>query len=67
VAFAQTEEGQLQVALEHARLSSQADLDDMRLGWSWALDSLKAHLETGKPLPFNEWQAGHHPIDPATP
>jgi hypothetical protein len=38
------------------KLASQDDREEMREGWSWALDSLKSFLETGKPVTFEEWK-----------
>lgn len=40
---------------EHSGLRSQADYEDMKGGWSWALDSLKSYLETGQPIVHEEW------------
>lgn len=52
-----TESGdRVEVFLEHTRLSSQEDIRDMETGWSWALDSLKSYLESGRAIPFEEWQ-----------
>jgi uncharacterized protein YndB with AHSA1/START domain len=41
--------------LEHSGLESEADYEDMKGGWSWALDSLKSFLETGKPISHEVW------------
>ncbi len=46
------------VAITHEKLPNKAGVDEMREGWSWALDSLKSFLETGKPIPYEDWLAG---------
>jgi len=43
--------GSVTVRLEHSRIRSQAGYLDMKEGWTWAMDSLKSYLETGKPIP----------------
>jgi uncharacterized protein YndB with AHSA1/START domain len=43
--------GRVAVRLEHSRIKTQAGFQDMKEGWTWAMDSLKSYLETGKPLP----------------
>lgn len=45
-----------EITLEHSRIKDRGGLEDMRMGWSWALDSLKSYLETGEPIPFDEWK-----------
>lgn len=47
---------QIEVRLEHSRLESEKHVEDMKTGWSWALDSLKSFLETGRAISFDEWQ-----------
>lgn len=56
VTFRPSADGRVIVTLEHSHLKSQADYNDMNSGWSWALDSLKSYLETGKPISHEEWQ-----------
>ena len=56
VTFTGKEDGVVEISLEHAKLSSDVDLHDMNTGWSWALESLRSYLETGKPTPFEQWQ-----------
>lgn len=46
----------VEILLSHTRLASEAHVDDMKLGWSWALDSAASFLETGKPISFEKWQ-----------
>jgi uncharacterized protein YndB with AHSA1/START domain len=57
------EEGS-RIELHHEKLSSEKDANDLRDGWSWALDSLCSYLETGKPVPWNEWVAAHSQAGP---
>jgi len=45
------------VRLQHMKLKSRSDREDMKGGWSWAMDSLKSFLETGKPIPHEVWLA----------
>jgi uncharacterized protein YndB with AHSA1/START domain len=55
VTFSPTAGDKVKVVLIHALLKSSDDLEDMRKGWSWALESLKSYLETGKPIQYEEW------------
>jgi uncharacterized protein YndB with AHSA1/START domain len=55
VTFTPEDEGSF-VSLLHRNLSSEKDADDLEEGWSWALDSLKSYLETGKKIGFEEWK-----------
>lgn len=51
----QTSIADVEVSLRHREIKDQAGLEDMKQGWSWALDSLKSYLETGSPIPHDEW------------
>ncbi len=51
VVFTEKPDGRVTVRLEHSRIQTQAGYEDMKLGWTWAIDSLKSYLETGKALP----------------
>lgn len=44
------------MCLSHEKLSSKAEVEDLREGWSWAMDSLKSYLETGKSISWKEWK-----------
>jgi uncharacterized protein YndB with AHSA1/START domain len=57
VRFAAKGRGRSTVALEHQRLASAADAATMKEGWSWAMDSLRAWLETGAPIRHEDWLA----------
>lgn len=45
--------------LTHHQLQTQSDLQDARLGWNWAMDSLQSFMENNKPLSWEEWEAKH--------
>ncbi len=45
--------------LEHSKLKSREEFEDMKEGWSWALDSLKSFLERGTAISFEEWGEGN--------
>lgn len=45
------------VELIHRSLRSEQDAEEMRGGWSWALDSLRSYLETGRPISHETWLA----------
>lgn len=47
------------VRITHSRLVTAADRDDLKLAWSWAADSLKSFLETGKPITWEAWETQH--------
>jgi uncharacterized protein YndB with AHSA1/START domain len=43
------------VRLQHFKLKSMKDRENMKGGWSWAMDSLKSYLETGDPIRHEDW------------
>jgi uncharacterized protein YndB with AHSA1/START domain len=45
-----------QVRLTHRQLDGQAAREEMRSGWTWALDSLRSYLETGAGIPSETWE-----------
>ena len=51
VVFTEKPDGRVTVRLEHLKITTQAGYEDMKEGWTWAMDSLKSYLETGKPVP----------------
>ncbi len=57
VRFVRKEDGRTVVYLTHDRLRTKKDAEDLKTAWSWAMDSLKSYLETGRPIPHEEWLA----------
>jgi len=55
VTFMKSATDSVTVNVTHSKLKSQKDREDMRGGWSWAMDSLKSFLETGKPIRHEDW------------
>ncbi len=56
VYFIQRSRGEIvDVTLKHAGLASPEDFEDMKGGWSWALESFKSYIETGKPISYEDW------------
>jgi uncharacterized protein YndB with AHSA1/START domain len=47
--------GKVAVCISHSRLKTAKDREKMKQGWSWALDSFKSYVETGKPIQHEEW------------
>jgi uncharacterized protein YndB with AHSA1/START domain len=45
----------VQVGVTHSRLASRKEAETMKAAWSWALDSLRSYLETGKPIAVEAW------------
>ena len=45
------------VTIQHMKLPSGGAREMMKVGWSWALDSLKSYFETGERILFDDWQA----------
>jgi hypothetical protein len=41
------------VRMDHSRIQTKEGYEDLYKGWTWALDSPKSYLETGKPIPQN--------------
>jgi uncharacterized protein YndB with AHSA1/START domain len=63
VEFNVTDDREVAIRLEHSQLSSEKDVRDMETGWSWALESLKSYLETGRAIPFEGWQKNRREKD----
>lgn len=57
VRFARKEDGRTLIRVSHGRLAAKKEAEDLKGAWSWALDSLKSYLETGRPIPHEEWIA----------
>lgn len=57
IAFTPKGDAKTQIVLTHEKLISKEEVEDLREGWSWALDSLKSYLETGENIPWKEWKA----------
>jgi uncharacterized protein YndB with AHSA1/START domain len=49
--------GKVRAEVTHSRLASRRDAEKMKDGWSWAFDSLRSFLETGKAIRVEEWEA----------
>ncbi len=54
--FRERDDGKVRIELTHEKLKSKKDADDLKEGWSWAMDCLKLYLETGSKIQFEEWQ-----------
>jgi uncharacterized protein YndB with AHSA1/START domain len=65
VRFAAAAPGKTRVHLSHAGLRTGKDVEDMKGGWSWALDSFKSYVETGEPITHEAWLQAHRQSDPA--
>ncbi len=46
------------VTLQHEKLADRKAHEAMREGWSWALDSFRSYIETGKAMKHHDWLAG---------
>lgn len=57
VTFAPKPGGRVVVGLGHSKLATKREWEDLKAGWSWALDSLKSWLETGRPIRHEDWVA----------
>jgi len=51
VNFSPRPDGRVTVRLEHSGIQDEAGFQDLRKGWTGAMDSLKSYLETGKDIP----------------
>lgn len=47
--------GKSTVRLVHHDLETKSHYDDLNEGWSWAMDSFQAYLETGHPISYDNW------------
>ncbi|MBD3161733.1 MAG: hypothetical protein GF346_05700 [Candidatus Eisenbacteria bacterium] len=56
VDFAESGPNRTQVRLTHAKLASADDREKMKQGWSWAMDSYRSYVETGRPITEAEWE-----------
>jgi uncharacterized protein YndB with AHSA1/START domain len=61
VAFAPKGRGKTAVRVSHERLPDARSVAAMREGWSWALESLRTWLATGKGVRFSAWKAAGRP------
>jgi len=43
------------ITLTHSKLETEKHLNDMKMGWTWALTCLKSFLETGESITFESW------------
>ncbi|MFQ6012760.1 MAG: SRPBCC domain-containing protein [Thermoplasmata archaeon] len=43
------------VRLAHSRLRNREEFEDLKQAWGRALDALRSYLETGRPIPYEEW------------
>jgi uncharacterized protein YndB with AHSA1/START domain len=59
VRFYENGPSKCQVVLQHSGLANKAEVEDLREGWSWAMDSLRSYLETGSPIRFESWKAAN--------
>jgi len=57
VTFASKGDQKTAIVLTHEKLHSKEEVEDLREGWSWAMDSLKSYLETGKNISWDSWKA----------
>ena len=48
--------GRSRVAVTHSRIATRRDAEKMKEAWSWALDSLRSYLDTGKPISVEVWE-----------
>ncbi len=44
------------IAITHDRIADEQGVQDMKTGWTWAVASLAQWLQTGKGLPYEEWE-----------
>lgn len=49
--------GKVRAEVTHSRLASRRDAEKMKQGWSWAFDSLRSYLESGKSISVEQWEA----------
>ncbi|HEY6573285.1 MAG TPA: SRPBCC family protein [Candidatus Eisenbacteria bacterium] len=54
--FVGTTGGKTRVEATHSRIATRAEAETMKEAWSWALDSLRSYLETGKPISVEAWE-----------
>ena len=57
VNFTPNGNGKVVVRIDHTKLASRMDREDMKEGWSWAMDSFKSFLEAGQPIRHEDWLA----------
>lgn len=57
VRFEPVGDGETEIDLLHENLFDASEVADLTEGWSWALDSMKSWLETGRAIGFDAWKA----------
>jgi uncharacterized protein YndB with AHSA1/START domain len=56
VAIAARGRGKASAALTHRRLRTRRDAVKMKEAWSWAMDSLRSYVETGRAIGVEAWE-----------
>ena len=56
IEFREAGEGRHSLHLTHSGLETEEAIKGMGTGWRWALTSLQSYLETGKGIPYAEWE-----------
>ncbi len=56
VEFISLDKNKTKIILTHSMLQNELHVKDMTTGWTWALESVKQYLETGKRLTYSEWE-----------
>lgn len=51
----QKAEGKIIVVITHSGIKTRKECAGMLVSWSWAIDSLKLFLETGKNITYEDW------------
>ncbi len=44
------------VSVQHMKLPSSEAAEEIKEGWSWAMDSLRSYLETGERIRWKDWK-----------
>jgi uncharacterized protein YndB with AHSA1/START domain len=55
ITFAARDGGRTAIRVQHTKIRTKPEREEMKEGWSWAMDSLKSYLETGKPIRHEDW------------
>jgi uncharacterized protein YndB with AHSA1/START domain len=56
VRIRELEDGRSQVSITQSRMDAAKWVPEQRIGWSWALDSLRSLVETGRGIRYGEWE-----------
>ena len=57
VEFTEKEADKVTVRISHEGLANRHEVEDLKTGWTWAMESFKSYVTTGQGIEYASWQA----------